>query len=167
MHATCDQPHTKLLQLHHVPAADRGQCEVMHRSISSVHEANICMCLRRGMKCDPVKEKFVGDPEVNRLHSRPLRAPCIIQQLHWQKGSNMKSKPLLSFVLSLLLSATALAADTTPPPTPLSTLPEGELIQILNSDASEKEKDDACRQLAVVGSQAAVPALARLLADER
>jgi HEAT repeat protein len=79
----------------------------------------------------------------------------------------MKSKPLLSFVLSLLLSATALAADTTLPPTSVSTLPEGELIQILNSDASEKEKDDACRQLAVVGSQAAVPALARLLADER
>jgi HEAT repeat protein/sugar phosphate isomerase/epimerase len=79
----------------------------------------------------------------------------------------MKSNPLFPFVLSLLLYATALAADTTPPPTPLDALPEGDLIQILNSDAGEKEKDDACRQLAVVGSQAAVPALARLLADER
>jgi HEAT repeat protein len=79
----------------------------------------------------------------------------------------MKSGPLTPFVLSLLLSATALAADTTPPPTALDRVPEGDLIQILNSNASEKEKDDACRQLAVVGSEAAVPALARLLADER
>ncbi|MGO8697317.1 MAG: HEAT repeat domain-containing protein [Limisphaerales bacterium] len=79
----------------------------------------------------------------------------------------MKSKPLFFFGLSLLLSVTALAADVTPPSTALFALPEGDLIQILNSDASEKEKDDACRQLAVVGSQAAVPALARLLADER
>ena len=78
----------------------------------------------------------------------------------------MKSKPLLLFGLSLLLSATALAADATPPAA-LVTLPEGDLIQILNSDAGEKEKADACRQLAVVGSQAAVPALARLLADEK
>ena len=41
------------------------------------------------------------------------------------------------------------------------------LIAVLKSDAPHKEKGDACRQLAVVGTEDAVPALAALLADEK
>lgn len=40
---------------------------------------------------------------------------------------------------------------------------EGELLAVLNSDASLKEKGDACRELAQTGTAAAVPVLARLI----
>ena len=49
--------------------------EVMHRSMSTVHAANICMWLKRDMRYDPVKEEFVNDPEANRLRSRAMREP--------------------------------------------------------------------------------------------
>jgi len=51
---------------------------VMHRSMTTVHAANICMWLKRDMKYDPVKEEFTGDPEANRLRSRAMREPWII-----------------------------------------------------------------------------------------
>jgi hypothetical protein len=51
---------------------------VMHRSMSTVHAANICMWLKRDMKYDPVKEEFINDPEANRLRSRAMRAPWMI-----------------------------------------------------------------------------------------
>jgi hypothetical protein len=52
--------------------------EMMHRSMSTVHAANICMWLKRDLKYDPVKEEFVNDPDANRLRSRAMRAPWII-----------------------------------------------------------------------------------------
>jgi hypothetical protein len=52
--------------------------EVMHRSMSTVHAANICMWLKRDMKYDPVKEEFINDVEANRLRSRAMREPWII-----------------------------------------------------------------------------------------
>lgn len=51
---------------------------VMHRTMSTVHGANICMWLKRDMKYDPVKEEFIDDPEANRLRSRAMREPYII-----------------------------------------------------------------------------------------
>jgi len=51
---------------------------VMHRSMSTVHAANICMWLKRDMRYDPVKEEFINDPEANRLRSRAMREPWII-----------------------------------------------------------------------------------------
>lgn len=51
---------------------------VMHRSMSSVHAANICMWLKRDLKYDPVKEEFVNDAEANRLRSRAQREPYIL-----------------------------------------------------------------------------------------
>lgn len=51
---------------------------VMHRSMSTVHAANICMWLKRDLKYDPAKEEFVNDPEGNRLRSRAMREPWII-----------------------------------------------------------------------------------------
>ena len=51
---------------------------VMHRSMSTVHAANICMWLKRDMQYDPIKEEFVNDPEANRLRSRAMREPWTI-----------------------------------------------------------------------------------------
>lgn len=50
---------------------------MMHRSMTTVHAANICMWLKRNMKYDPVKEEFVNDAEANRLRSRAQREPWI------------------------------------------------------------------------------------------
>jgi hypothetical protein len=51
---------------------------VMHRSMTAVHAANICMWLGRSLKYDPVKEEFINDPEANRMRSRAMREPWII-----------------------------------------------------------------------------------------
>lgn len=51
--------------------------EAMHRAMTTVHAANICMWLKRNLRYDPVKEEFVNDPEANRLRSRAMRAPWI------------------------------------------------------------------------------------------
>jgi len=50
---------------------------VMHRSMSTVHAANICMWLKRNLKYDPANEEFVNDVEANRLRSRAMREPYI------------------------------------------------------------------------------------------
>ncbi len=55
-----------------------ANAEVMYRSMSTVHAANICMWLKRDLKFDPVKAEFVNDPEANRLRSRAMREPWII-----------------------------------------------------------------------------------------
>ncbi|MHC4198786.1 MAG: Gfo/Idh/MocA family protein [Planctomycetota bacterium] len=52
--------------------------EVMYRTMTAVHAANICMWLKRDVRFDPVKAEFVGDPEANRLRSRAMREPWII-----------------------------------------------------------------------------------------
>ncbi len=51
---------------------------MMHRSMSTVHAANISMWLKRDLKYDPVKEEFVNDDEANRFRSRAMREPWII-----------------------------------------------------------------------------------------
>jgi predicted dehydrogenase len=51
---------------------------MMHRSMATVHAANICMWLKRDMRFDPVKEEFINDPEANRLRSRAMRAPWTV-----------------------------------------------------------------------------------------
>jgi hypothetical protein len=50
---------------------------VMHHSMTTVHGANICMWLKRNLKYDPVKERFINDDEANRLLSRAMREPYI------------------------------------------------------------------------------------------
>ena len=55
-------------------------------------------------------------------------------------------------------------AQTIPPATKEQ---EAKLIAVLTSDAPQKEKVDACRQLAVIGTKDAIPPLATLLADEK
>ena len=50
---------------------------MMHRSMTTVHAANVCMWLERDMKFDPQKEEFVDDPEANRYLARAQRAPWV------------------------------------------------------------------------------------------
>lgn len=51
---------------------------MMHRSMSTVHAANISMWLKRDLRYDPVKEEFVNDDEANRFRSRAMREPWTI-----------------------------------------------------------------------------------------
>lgn len=51
---------------------------VMHRSMSTVHAANICMWLGRDLEFDPATETFVNDDEANRLIARAERGPWTI-----------------------------------------------------------------------------------------
>ncbi len=51
---------------------------MMHRSMTTVHAANICMWLKRDLRYDPVKEEFINDAEANRLRSRAMREPWMI-----------------------------------------------------------------------------------------
>lgn len=79
----------------------------------------------------------------------------------------MKPFTLKSILAAMLLSAAfpvVLAQD----PTPHLTKSQEQWIAVLKSpDASQKDKADACRELAVLGTKDAVPALAALLPDEK
>jgi len=52
-----------------------SNAEVAHRSISACHVANACKRLGRPVKWDPAKEKYIDDPEADRLRARPYREP--------------------------------------------------------------------------------------------
>ena len=49
--------------------------EVAHRSCTMCILGNIAMELGRKLEWDPGRERFVNDPEADRLLSRPMRAP--------------------------------------------------------------------------------------------
>ena len=55
-----------------------ANAEVMYRTMSTVHAANICMWLKRDMKFDPTKAEFSNDADANRLRSRAMRDPWIV-----------------------------------------------------------------------------------------
>ena len=89
-------------------------------------------------------------PTASRRYSRlPIGATVVAQA-----GSLL----LLAFLLAAM-APLGLSAQTTSK--------EAELIAVLKSDANQKAKADACRELARVGTKNAVPALAALLADEQ
>jgi hypothetical protein len=49
--------------------------KIAHRSIMIGHLGLIAMKLGRKVNWDPVTERFVNDPEADRLLSRPMRSP--------------------------------------------------------------------------------------------
>ena len=76
-----------------------------------------------------------------------------------------KSKISFALVIALLLvGAVQSFGQTVPPPTKENV---DKLIAVLKSDAPQKEKADACRQLAVIGTKDAIAPLAALLGDEK
>jgi len=69
-----------------------------------------------------------------------------------------------ALLAALLLPAAAFAAEQ---PQPSAKEQEAKLIAVLKSDAQLKDKADACRLLARIGTKDAVPALAALLGDDK
>ncbi|NQT50866.1 gfo/Idh/MocA family oxidoreductase, partial [bacterium] len=49
--------------------------EIAHRAVATCHLGNIAFWLRRPLKFDPAKERFIGDEEANRWLDRPKREP--------------------------------------------------------------------------------------------
>ncbi|MBN2377192.1 MAG: HEAT repeat domain-containing protein [Sedimentisphaerales bacterium] len=78
------------------------------------------------------------------------------------------SKSIINFTLTIaLLLVGAIQASGQNVPPAETKEQEGKLIAVLKSDTSHKEKADACRQLAVIGTKDAVAPLAALLGDEK
>jgi len=75
----------------------------------------------------------------------------------------LKSKKNLILLIALVVVVTGPLFGQTIP----AAGSEGKLIAVLKSNASHKEKADACRQLAIIGTKNAVAPLAALLADEK
>jgi HEAT repeat protein len=75
---------------------------------------------------------------------------------------NISGLAALALVLTGLIAAPNLRAQD---PTPLVTRTQDKLLAVLQSGATEKEKADACRELAVVGTREAIGPLVALLAD--
>ena len=57
------------------PASD---ADIGYRSISVCHLGNIAYWLNRPIKWDPINEKFVNDPEADRMLWREMRSPYAI-----------------------------------------------------------------------------------------
>jgi len=66
-------------------------------------------------------------------------------------------------IIALLLAGVVTVSAQTVP----AKSDEGKLIAVLRSDASHKEKVDACRGLALIGTKKSIPPLAALLGDEK
>ena len=49
--------------------------EIGHRSATVCHLGNVAMQLQRKVRWDPARERFVDDPEADRLIARPMRPP--------------------------------------------------------------------------------------------
>jgi len=49
--------------------------EVAHRSTTTCHVANICLRLGRKLQWDPAQERFVNDPDADRMLARAMRSP--------------------------------------------------------------------------------------------
>jgi len=77
----------------------------------------------------------------------------------------LKSKINFSLAIAMLFTVVVQSLGQTVPPATREQ--EDKLIAVLNSDAPRKAKADACRQLAVIGTKAAVKPLAALLGDEK
>lgn len=74
---------------------------------------------------------------------------------------------MTSFKLTLALTAALFVAAAVSLPVRAASEQEAKLIAVLKSDADQKAKSDACRELARIGTKDAVPALAALLPDEK
>jgi HEAT repeat protein len=79
----------------------------------------------------------------------------------------MKAMYKLLIIAALLLFLLVAGPSPGEPALPAAKADPAKLVAVLTSDAPLKAKADACRQLAVVGTRDAVPALAALLSDDK
>jgi HEAT repeat protein len=77
------------------------------------------------------------------------------------------SRTLVSLAAVLLCCATTFGQEQPLAQVTYAKGQEAKLIAVLNSDAPQKDKADACRLLAIVGTKNAVAPLAALLDDEK
>jgi HEAT repeat protein len=75
--------------------------------------------------------------------------------------------PKTTFVLAAAMVLAGAAAAFGQGVQPSAKAEEAKLIAVLKSEATQKEKADACRELARIGTKDAIPALAALLGDEK
>ena len=100
----------------------------------------------------------------------PMLPICIVKLLHpitfsanWTETMNSKRRPLVIVLFCAIWTAFTQVGQCQN----ASIDNERELIGVLRSDAPAAEKALVCKQLSVFGTEAAVPELARLLADEQ
>jgi HEAT repeat protein len=89
----------------------------------------------------------------------------LIRQFNVRKEDKIMLKLKTNLILLIALVVVAagpLFGETIP-----SAGSEGKLIAVIKSNASHKEKADACRHLAIIGTKKAVAPLAALLGDEK
>jgi len=77
------------------------------------------------------------------------------------------SKSKMNFVLLIALLFTVAVQSFGQSVSPATKTQVNKLIAVLQSDATYKEKADACRQLAVIGTKDSIAPLAALLGDEK
>ena len=73
----------------------------------------------------------------------------------------------MRIVAVLCISSVLLAGAASVCAAPAGALREAELIKTIKGNASQAEKDKACRELQIIGTQACIPALADLLTDAK
>jgi HEAT repeat protein len=79
----------------------------------------------------------------------------------------MRSIHPIRLLLAAALVFTCAANSFAKPPQPTTADQVKKLVAVLKSDASQKEKADACRELAHIGTTDAIAPLAALLADDK
>jgi predicted dehydrogenase len=74
-YAYMDGHHRNFLDCVKTRARTIAPPEVAHRSTTICHIGNICLLLGRKVKWDPETERFINDPEADRMISRTMRSP--------------------------------------------------------------------------------------------
>jgi len=67
--------HRNFLECVKTRAQTIAPAEVAHRSTTTCHVANICLRLGKKVRWNPQTERFVNDPEADRMLARAMRAP--------------------------------------------------------------------------------------------
>jgi len=67
--------HRNFLECVKTRAQTIAPAEVAHRSTTTCHVANICLRLGRKVRWNPQTERFVNDPEADRMLARTMRGP--------------------------------------------------------------------------------------------
>ena len=169
-HRPAHEPHAELLRLRQVAAAHRGQ-PGRHAPLHDhrprrqhLHVAQARPQIRPGQ--GRVRRRRRGQP---LPHPRPARAVDLLKP---QPQTPLETIPMtrrihrLACLAPLCLCLVCIPGAAGTPPADKEQ--EAKLIAVVNkSDASLKDKADACRVLSLIGTKESVAPLAALLGDEK